>query len=156
VTVDGSSGPAPRRVATPPVLAPLRGISHITFIVRDLERMARLLCEGLGAREVYDSEGENYSLSREKFFLLAGAWLAVMEGDPPAARSYQHVAFAVGEADLPAYQARLEALGVEIMPPRSRVDGEGNSLYFHDFDNHLFELHTGTLEQRLARYRRGR
>jgi len=32
------------------------------------------------------------------------------------------------------------------------VDGEGESLYFYDFDNHLFELHTGTLEERLARY----
>ena len=75
-----------------------------------------------------------------------------MEGEPPAERSYQHVAFAVDEADLPRYQARLEALGVDIRPPRPRVEGEGLSLYFHDFDNHLFELHTGTLEQRLTRY----
>lgn len=129
------------------------GISHITFIVRDLARMATFLCEGLGAREVYDSAQHNYSLSREKFFVLGGVWLAAMEGDPPAERSYQHVAFQVKESELPAYEARLRALGVEIRPPRPRVDGEGLSLYFHDFDNHLFELHTGTLEQRLARYR---
>ena len=31
----------------------VRGISHVTFVVADLERTARLLCEGLGAREVY-------------------------------------------------------------------------------------------------------
>lgn len=130
----------------------MKGLSHITFVVRDLERMATFLCEGLGAREVYDSAGRNYSLSREKFFVLGDVWLAAMEGDPPADRSYQHVAFAVSESDLPTYQARLQALGVEIRPPRDRVDGEGVSLYFHDFDNHLFELHTGTLEQRLARY----
>lgn len=130
----------------------MEGISHITFIVRDLERMAAFLCEGLGAREVYDSAGHNYSLSREKFFLLGGVWLAAMEGEPPAERSYQHVAFAVRGFDLPLYQARLEALGVEVRPPRDRVDGEGKSLYFYDFDNHLFELHTGTLQQRLAGY----
>jgi hypothetical protein len=35
------------------------------------------------------------------------------------------------------------------------VEGEGQSLYFYDFDNHLFELHTGTLAQRLARYAQG-
>lgn len=130
----------------------MEGISHITFIVRDLERMAAFLCEGLGAKEVYDGASRNFSLSREKFFVLGGVWLAAMEGDPPAKRSYQHVAFAVDESDLPAYQARLQALGVEVRPPRSRVEGEGMSLYFYDFDNHLFELHSGTLEQRLARY----
>ena len=132
------------------------GISHITFVVRDLERMATFLCKGLGAREVYDSASHNYSLSREKFFVLGGVWLAAMEGDPPAQKSYQHVAFAVSESDLLIHQANLQSLGVEIRPPRSRVDGEGESLYFYDFDNHLFELHTGTLEQRLARYGLGR
>jgi hypothetical protein len=39
-----------------------------------------------------------------------------------------------------------------IQSSRPRVEGEGESLYFYDFDNHLFELHTGTLEQRLQRY----
>ena len=133
-------------------VAHMDGISHITFIVRDLDRMADFLCKGLGAKEVYDSAGNNYSLCREKFFVLGGIWLAAMEGDPPAARSYQHVAFAVSESDLPTYQANLLALGVEIRPGRGRVEGEGQSLYFYDFDNHLFELHAGTLEQRLVRY----
>lgn len=79
----------------------IEGISHATFVVQDLDRMARLMCEGLGGREVYDS---------------------------------------------------LRKLGVEIKPPRPRVEGEGQSLYFYDFDKHLFELHTGTLAQRLQRY----
>jgi len=75
----------------------VEGISHITFIVADLTRMARLLCEGLGAREVYDSAEHNFSLSREKFFVLGGVWLAAMEGAPPAERTYQHVAFKLSE-----------------------------------------------------------
>lgn len=131
----------------------VQGVSHITYLVRDLERMARFLCEGLGAHEVYDSAGRDFSVSREKFFLLGGVWVAAMEGEPPADRSYQHVAFAVDASSLPLYESRLRALGVDIRPSRPRVEGEGQSLYFHDFDNHLFELHTGTLEQRLARYR---
>lgn len=79
-----------------------------------------------------------------------------MEGEPPAERSCQHVAFEVGEDDLAVYRVKLEALGVEILPPRKRVEGERMSVYFHDFDNHLFELHAGTLEQRLVRYGAGR
>ncbi len=133
----------------------MEGVSHITFIVRDLERMSTFLCEGLGAREVYDSAGRNHSLSREKFFLLGGVWLAAMEGEPPSERSYQHIAFAVAGDDLAAYQSRLESIGVEIRHPRSRTDEEGQSLYFYDFDNHLFELHTGTLKARLAAYGAG-
>lgn len=133
---------------------PVLGLSHLTFVVRDVERTARLFCEALGAQEVYDSQGRNFSLSREKFLLLGGVWLTFMEGEPTQ-RSYRHAAFAVGEADLPACEARLRALGAEVKPPRPRVEGEGLSLYFYDFDNHLFELHTGTLAQRLARYARG-
>jgi catechol 2,3-dioxygenase-like lactoylglutathione lyase family enzyme len=74
-----------------------------------------------------------------------------MEGEPTE-RSYRHVAFDVDEADLPRYEERLRALGAEIRPPRPRVSGEGLSLYFYDYDNNLFELHAGTLEQRLTRY----
>jgi fosfomycin resistance protein FosX len=131
----------------------VQGVSHLTFVVRDLERMSRFLCEGLGAEEVYDSATKNFSLSREKFFVLGGVWIAAMEGQP-SERSYRHVAFKADDADLPSIEARLRSLGVEIRPPRQRVEGEGNSLYFYDFDNNLFELHTGTLEQRLERYLR--
>ncbi len=131
---------------------PIQSFSHLTFIVRHLQRMATFLCEGLGAVELYDSQGKDFSLSREKFFVLGGVWLAAMQGEPPAGRSYQHVAFKIEEAEVPVFQAKLLALGVEVKPPRQRVEGEGQSLYFYDFDNPLFELHTGTLEQRLARY----
>lgn len=130
----------------------MQAISHITFMVRDLDRMKRVLCKVLGAREIYDSIDHNFSLSREKFFLMNGLWIAVMEGDPPPRRSYEHVAFQVNREDLAGYLSRIEALGLDLLPSRSRRDGEGESLYFYDFDNHLLELHTGTLEERLACY----
>ena len=87
--------------------------------------------------------------------LLGGLWLAFMEGEPPAERSYRHVDFSVAYEDFPAFYVLLLALAEEVKPPRPRVEGEGQSLYFYDFDNHLFELHTGTLAQRLARYAQG-
>ena len=128
------------------------GLSHATFLVADLERTARLFREGLGAREVYDSAGREHSLSREKFFLLGGVWLVAMEGAPLSEPTYRHLAFAVDADELPAFRARLLALGVEVLPGRGRIGGEGQSLYFRDYDNHLFELHAGTLDQRLATY----
>ncbi len=50
----------------------------------------------------------------------------------------------------------MRALGLEVREGRPRVEGEGRSIYFYDGDNHLFELHTGTLQARLARYSRGK
>ena len=131
----------------------IRGVSHLTFIVRDLERTAALFCQALGAVEVYDSKDRQFSLSHEKFLLLGGLWLAFMQGKP-LGRSYRHVAFAVDGDELALYESRLIAAGVEVKPPRPRVQGEGRSLYFYDFDNNLFELHTGTLQERLETYAR--
>lgn len=130
----------------------IQSVSHITFVVRDLEKMASFLCDGLGAEQVYDSGEQTFSLSKESFFLLGGVWLAAMEGEPPHERTYRHLAFKVEASDLETYEKRLRHIGVEIKPPRPRVQGEGQSLYFYDFDNHLFELHTGTLDERLQRY----
>ena len=132
------------------------GISHITFIVRNLERAKKFFCAGLGAVEVYDSVSKNYSVSREKFFVLGGIWLVVMEGEPPAERTYRHLAFKASNEELLQFKKRLLSIGVEIEDSRPRVEGEANSLYFYDFDNHFFEIHTGTLEDRLRRYATGK
>ena len=78
-----------------------------------------------------------------------------MEGESLPTRSYNHVAFKIPEADYPACLERVRALGLEFREGRSRVAGESQSIYFHDHDNHLFELHTGTLSERLTRYAKG-
>jgi catechol 2,3-dioxygenase-like lactoylglutathione lyase family enzyme len=133
----------------------IEGLSHLTFVVRDLEKMSRIITEVLGGEEVYSSGGKTFSTSREKFFVAGGLWLAVMEGDSLPSRTYNHVAFKVSDEQLEKAKVAIEHLGLDVKPPRPRVDGEGQSLYFHDYDNHLFELHTGTLEERLQRYSKG-
>jgi fosfomycin resistance protein FosX len=130
----------------------IEGLSHITFIVKDLERMKLLLVGALGGKEVYDGGAKPFSISREKFFEVGGIWIAVMEGDPLAEQTYNHVAFKVPADDLLHYRTAIEKLGLPIREPRPRIAGEGQSLYFYDFDNHLFELHTATLAERLAAY----
>jgi fosfomycin resistance protein FosX len=134
------------------------GLSHITFIVADLDAMEEILVAVLGARKVYDSGSEQFSLSEERFYLVGGEeiWIAVMKGDPLPSRTYNHIAFKIDDTDFDSYRRRITALGLDIRESRPRVAGEGRSLYFHDRDNHLFELHTGTLSERLARYACGR
>lgn len=133
----------------------ISGLSHLTFVVRDLEKMARIIVEVLGGEEVYSSGDKTFSVSREKYFVAGGIWIAIMEGDPLPTRTYNHVAFKVTEAELERATVSVKQLGLDMLPPRPRVDGEGQSLYFHDHDNHLFELHTGNLDERLVRYRKG-
>lgn len=130
----------------------VEGLSHITFVVRDLEKMSVLLKEVLEAQEVYASGDVRHSVSAEKFFIIGGVWVAVMEGDPISEQSYNHVAFKIPDMDFDMYVERVRRLGLDVREGRSRIAGEGRSLYFHDYDNHLFELHTGTLSQRLIAY----
>lgn len=142
-----------RRALQPRVSA---GLSHVTFIVKDLDRMEQILTGVLGALRVYDSGAETYSISEERFFLVgqgdSATWVATMKGDGGLLRSYNHVAFKVNPDDLDLLRYRITGLGLECLPPRSRVEGEGKSIYFFDDDNHLFELHTGSLRERLTAY----
>jgi fosfomycin resistance protein FosX len=133
----------------------VEGLSHITLIVADLERMAKLMTDVLDAKVTYVSGDNTFSRSREMFFDVGGVWVAVMEGPSLPTRTYNHIAFKIAEDDFEMYLERIRLIGAELQPPRPRVEGEGRSIYFHDFDNHLFELHTGTLAARLARYAKG-
>ncbi|MCP4106862.1 MAG: FosX/FosE/FosI family fosfomycin resistance thiol transferase [Desulfobacteraceae bacterium] len=127
----------------------IEGLSHITFIVSDLERMPNFLTAIFDAEEIYSSKEKEFSVSKEKFFLINGLWLAIMEGEPLLQKTYNHVALKIAESDFDNYLNRVRSLGVKILDGRDRIEGEGKSIYFYDYDNHLFELHTGTLEQRL-------
>jgi fosfomycin resistance protein FosX len=75
-----------------------------------------------------------------------------MEGEALPARTYNHVAFKIADADYEKYLARIRKLGLDVSEGRPRVAGEGRSIYFYDGDNHMFELHTGTLDDRLRLY----
>ncbi|EAG9231929.1 fosfomycin resistance hydrolase FosX [Listeria monocytogenes] len=130
----------------------ISGLSHITLIVKDLNKTSTFLREIFDAEEIYSSGNQTFSLSKEKFFLIAGLWICIMEGDSLQERTYNHIAFQIQVEEVDEYIERIKSLGVEIKPERSRVPGEGRSIYFYDFDNHLFELHAGSLEERLKRY----
>ena len=131
----------------------IEGISHLTFIVKDLERTSTFFEIIFDAQEIYSSEEKTFSLSAEKYFLVNGLWICIMAGDPLSERTYNHVAFQIPDEEYEVFQARIHDLGLDIRPSRPRSEGEGRSLYFYDFDNHLFELHTGLLSQRLRRYK---
>ena len=115
----------------------VESISHITLLVKDLERSANLFMSVLGAEQVYSGENQQFSLSREKFFIIGGIWFALMEGSPLPERNYNHIAFKILPSEFENFKKRIREAGLECKEDRARVQGEGSSLYFYDFDNHL-------------------
>src|SRR3954463_5309701 len=111
----------------------VNGLSHITFVVRSLDRMEELLTGVLGASKIYDSGDETFSLARERFYLVGGKpgnagspppiWIAAMQGEPLSERTYNHVAFKITESDYELYLERVRKLGLELREGRTRVEG---------------------------------
>ena len=114
----------------------------------------RLLLNTLfDAKEIYDSQQKKFSLYPEKFFLVKDLWIAVMQNSSnKLPKTYNHIAFKIDEQDIDSFVSKIQMLGLTVEPGRSRVKGEASSIYFYDYDNHLFELHTGTLQERLKSY----
>ena len=132
----------------------IKGISHITFVCKDIKKTSKFLEIVFDAKEMYASGDEKFSISKEKFFMIGELWVAIMEG-APVQKTYNHIAFKVNKEDLSLMETKIRQLGLEILPGRSREPEEAESLYFYDYDNHLFELHTGTLKTRLLYYQSG-
>ncbi len=133
----------------------IEGLSHITFIVSDLDKAEAFFTYIFDAKKIYDSGDKTFSISKERFFDIGGAWVVIMQGESLAEKTYNHTAFKIAAEDYDERLQRITSLGLEVKEGRSRVDGEGQSIYFYDYDNHLFELHTATLEDRLKRYNQG-
>jgi catechol 2,3-dioxygenase-like lactoylglutathione lyase family enzyme len=130
----------------------IESISHITFIVKDLDKSTQLFKELFDAKEVYYSGEKLNSLFKERFFIIGSQWIAVMEDVNIINRTYHHVAFKISNNEVDSYLYKIKSLNLELKPPRVRLPGEGVSIYFYDYDNNLFELHTETLEKRLTTY----
>jgi len=129
----------------------IKSLSHITLVCKDLERTAKMLKGVFGAEEVYCSADKTFSISKEKFFQVSGIWIAIMEGES-VEKTYNHIAFQIDDTALEDFKKKVRSLELTILPGRKRKSAEGRSLYFYDYDNHLFELHTGDLNTRLRYY----
>ncbi len=104
------------------------------------------------AKEIYYSNGRKFSIADEKFFLIGKLWFCLMHGSNLKEKTYNHIAFKVTKKSLPIYLEKIYKLDLEIKEGRPRIKEECDSIYFYDYDNHLFELHTGTLKKRLKKY----
>ena len=119
----------------------LGSIAHVALVVREPTRTVELFrtlfdCEIVSRR---DADGHD-----ETFVKLGYTWFALVQADTERTRTGDHIAFKVSKETLEATAQKLEALELEHIRARGNT-----SLYFFDYDNHVFELDTTTLDDHL-------
>ncbi|WP_068785866.1 metallothiol transferase FosB [Paenibacillus phocaensis] len=127
----------------------VKGINHFCFSVSDLDRSMMFYEQVFGAAPLVKGR-------KLAYFDLDGLWIALNQEEVPRdqqPRTYTHIAFTIDERDFEAFSNRLRDLNVEVLPGRERDPRDKKSIYFLDPDGHMFEFHTGTLEDRLNYYK---
>lgn len=120
----------------------LESISHIALVVQNPARTAALLGDLFGARAVERADDEGHV---ETFLRLGGVWIVLVAAPVQRARTGDHIAFRATPEILEATAAKLQALGLEFIRARSN-----SSLYFFDYDDHVFELDAGNIDEELG------
>jgi catechol 2,3-dioxygenase-like lactoylglutathione lyase family enzyme len=116
-------------------------IAHIALIVRDPARTADFLCDLFDAPRLSRRDAAGHD---EIFVRLGITWFALIGADVKRERTGDHVAFQVTGETISSIADRLRSKGCEFILSES-----GTSLYFFDFDNHVFELDSSGQEHEL-------
>ncbi|WIV19601.1 metallothiol transferase FosB [Paenibacillus polygoni] len=127
----------------------IQGINHFCFSVSDLAKSIAFYKHVFDAEIVLEGR-------RLAYFDLHGIWIALNQEDVPrnfTAPTYTHIAFTVDEEDLLPLRQKLSEANAKILPGRERDAKDKESIYFLDPDGHMFEFHTGTLQERLNYYK---
>jgi catechol 2,3-dioxygenase-like lactoylglutathione lyase family enzyme len=124
----------------------IRGINHVTFAVRDLERSFAFYRDVLGFRP-------RARWPQGAYFSAGALWFCIVVDDHARTeplKEYTHLAFAVARSEFVALSEQIRGSGCEIWKANS---SEGDSLYFLDPDGHKLEIHATRLEDRLRSVR---
>ncbi|HEY6457137.1 MAG TPA: VOC family protein [Steroidobacteraceae bacterium] len=119
----------------------LNSISHIALVVADPARTALLFEDLFEAKTVRRVDADGHD---ETFINLGNIWVLLAKAAVERKRTGDHIAFRVTKAELLATVEKLKAMNLEFILARADT-----SLYFFDYDNHVFELDTTDLDSEL-------
>ncbi len=121
----------------------LGSIAHVALIVQDPARTADFLHDLFDGPVLKRRDEDGHD---ETFIRLGVTWFVLVGADVKRERTGDHVAFRVAPEAIPLIADKLKAKGHEFILSKT-----GTSLYFFDFDNHVFELDSSGEEQELNR-----
>lgn len=119
----------------------LESIGHVALVVADPARTAALFESLFATKTLHRVDDDGHD---ETFSNLGNTWFVLVKGAGQRERNGDHLAFHVTKADLLATAEKLKAMKLEFVLARS-----GSSLYFFDYDNHVFELDTTDIANEL-------
>jgi catechol 2,3-dioxygenase-like lactoylglutathione lyase family enzyme len=118
------------------------GILESSLYVDDVQRSVRFYQETFGFRVIAEFErGCAMQAGTHQVLLLFKKGASRDIPTPHDGEGELHIAFAIGPAELPNWEAWLQARGIAVEEKRTWEAG-GTSLYFRDPDRHLIELAT--------------
>ncbi len=120
----------------------LESISHIALVVADPARTAALFHDLFSARVLERKDAEGHL---ETFVRLAGTWIVLVGAPVERGRTGDHIAFRATPEVIEATVTKLQTMGREFIRARSN-----RSLYFFDYDDHVFELDAENIDQELG------
>lgn len=128
----------------------IKSLNHLLFSVSDLEKSIEFYKNVFDAKLLVKGRSTAY-------FDLNGIWLALNEEKNIPRNeiklSYTHIAFSIDETEFDVIHQKLVNLNVNILSGRDRDEKDKKSIYFTDLDGHKFELHSGTIQDRLDYYK---
>ena len=132
------------------IIVSIKGLNHFLFSVSDLENSIEFYKNVFEAKLLVKGRSTAY-------FDLNGMWLALNEEkDLPSnniSQSYTHIAFSIEEAEFDKMYEKLKELNVNIWLFHRHARGRQRPSSFTDPDGHMFEFHTGTLQNRIDYYK---
>lgn len=120
----------------------LKGISHITLAVKDLETSFNFYKDVLGFKPLMKKTTGAYFLAGDLWFCLNLDPNRETQTSP----EYTHFAFDVNESGFKVLSENITKYGSQIWQDNT---SEGHSLYFLDPDGHKLEIHVGDWQSRI-------
>ena len=106
----------------------LKGLSHVCFVVRDIERSVAFYTDTLGARHAFDFTREDGTRSGAYLHLGARTFIEVFEGKPGEGEGpFRHICLEVESMERAV--SELRARGAEVSDPKTGADGNPQVMF---------------------------